>query len=77
MDIIRRSNKRGEAVQALVAAKKVYFGVGGGVDEFLKELDERGGKGTLVWETGEKARGVTRCIVETKSKDHSFLKTEV
>ncbi|KAL8643170.1 MAG: hypothetical protein Q9228_000232 [Teloschistes exilis] len=76
MDIMRRSKKRGEAVQALVAAKKVYFGVGGGVDEFLKELDERGGKGTLVWETGEKARGVTRCIVETKLKDHSFLKTE-
>ncbi|KAL9585665.1 MAG: hypothetical protein Q9212_001402 [Teloschistes hypoglaucus] len=76
VDIMHRSKKRGDVAQALVAAKKVYFGVGGGVDEFLKELDERGGKGTLVWETGEKARGVTRCIVETKLKDRSFLQTE-
>lgn len=76
VDIMRQSKERGDAVQALVAAKKVYFGVGGGVDEFLKELNDRGGKGTLVWETGEKARGVTRCIVETKLKDDSFLKTE-
>ena len=37
--------------RALVAAKKIYFGVGGGVDEFLKVLSELGGKGATAWES--------------------------
>ncbi|KAI4259688.1 MAG: hypothetical protein LQ352_000621 [Teloschistes flavicans] len=76
VDIMRLGKERGETVEALVAAKKVYFGVGGGVDEFSKELNECGGESTLIWETGEKSRGVTRCIVETKLKGQSNQETE-
>ena len=50
--------------KALVAAKKLYFGVGGGVDEFLKVLNELGGKGETVWESKDK--GVGKVIVEVK-----------
>lgn len=31
---------------ALVAAKRIYFEVGGGGDEFLKVLEELGGEST-------------------------------
>ena len=37
--LLRRSNTASTRSRALVAAKKVYFGVGGGVDEFLAVLD--------------------------------------
>ena len=50
--------------RALVAAKKVYFGVGGGVDEFLKVLSELGGKGVTAWESEE--NGVGRVIMEVQ-----------
>ncbi|KAJ5312327.1 hypothetical protein PENANT_c011G04013 [Penicillium antarcticum] len=36
--LLRRSNTASTKSRALVAAKKVYFGVGGGVDEFLAVL---------------------------------------
>lgn len=36
--LLRRSNTVSAKSRALVAAKKVYFGVGGGVDEFLAVL---------------------------------------
>jgi protein-histidine N-methyltransferase len=36
--LLRRSNTASTRSRALVAAKKVYFGVGGGVDEFLAVL---------------------------------------
>lgn len=36
--LLRRSNTASAKSRALVAAKKVYFGVGGGVDEFLAVL---------------------------------------
>ena len=49
--------------RALVAAKRVYFGVGGGVDEFLTVLGHLGGEATVVWET-ESAAGVGRVILE-------------
>ena len=50
--------------RALVAAKKIYFGVGGGVDEFLKVLNELGGKGATAWES--KDGGVGRVILEVQ-----------
>lgn len=50
--------------RALVAAKKFYFGVGGGVDEFLKVLSELGGKGVTTWES--KDEGVGRVIMEVQ-----------
>ena len=50
--------------RALVAAKRIYFGVGGGVDEFLKVVSELGGKGTTAWEAKE--GGVGRVILEVQ-----------
>ena len=50
--------------RALVAAKKMYFGVGGGVDEFLKVLSELGGKGVTTWECRDE--GVGRVIVDVQ-----------
>lgn len=38
MALLRRSSTAPSKTRALVAAKKVYFGVGGGVDEFLAVL---------------------------------------
>ncbi|KAJ5563669.1 hypothetical protein N7535_008833 [Penicillium sp. DV-2018c] len=38
--LLRRSNTASARSRALVAAKKVYFGVGGGVDEFLAVLGQ-------------------------------------
>ena len=51
--------------RALVAAKKIYFGVGGGVDEFLKVLSELGGKGATAWES--KDDGIGRVIIEVQA----------
>ncbi|KAJ5120543.1 uncharacterized protein N7515_009931 [Penicillium bovifimosum] len=38
--LLRRSNTASARSRALIAAKKVYFGVGGGVDEFLGVLGQ-------------------------------------
>ncbi|MCJ1378417.1 hypothetical protein MMC17_001515 [Xylographa soralifera] len=63
------SNSAGPAHRAvaLVAAKRVYFGVGGGVDEFLAVLTEMGGYARCVWDSSEAeggGHGVNRCILE-------------
>ena len=50
--------------RALIAAKKMYFGVGGGVDQFLEVLREMGGRGKVVWE--EDGEGIGRCILEVE-----------
>ena len=52
---------------ALVAAKRVYFGVGGGVDEFIAVLEDLGGCGRCVWDSSQEeggGQGVGRCILE-------------
>lgn len=41
---------------ALVAAKKLYFDVGGGVAEFLDELAKHNRTGQIVWEGGQVGR---------------------
>ncbi|KAL8768695.1 MAG: hypothetical protein Q9209_005113 [Squamulea sp. 1 TL-2023] len=64
LDLLQKSEKAGEKARALVAAKKVYFGVGGGVNEFLHVLWELGGEGTVVWTTEGSGSGVGRCILE-------------
>jgi protein-histidine N-methyltransferase len=46
----------------LVAAKRIYFGVGGGVDEFRRMVEEMGGYVEEVWASGSGA-GVERCIL--------------
>ena len=58
--------------RALIAAKKIYFGVGGGVDEFLTVLGELGGKGTTAWES--KDDGVGRVIVEVRRAEGDAAK---
>lgn len=42
--------------KALVASKKVYFGVGGGVTEFMNELANHNRSAQVVWEGGQVAR---------------------
>lgn len=64
LDLIQRSEKAGGKTRALVAAKKVYFGVGGGVDEFLGVLRESGKGGKVVRSTEGTGSGVGRCILE-------------
>lgn len=68
LDLLQEHERRGGSVRALVAAKRVYFGVGGGVDDFLEILRERGGEGTEVWATEGIGSGVRRCIVEITRK---------
>jgi hypothetical protein len=48
---------------ALVAAKKVYFGVGGSIEDFCDALRARGGK---VEQIREEVDGVRRAVVEIK-----------
>ncbi|KAL8842697.1 MAG: hypothetical protein Q9170_000353 [Blastenia crenularia] len=63
LDAIRKFKEVG-MITALVAAKRVYFGVGGGVDEFLGVLREHGAEGKEVWTTEGMKSGVGRCILE-------------
>lgn len=67
-EVLLKALKRAEEThgsgRALVAAKKIYFGVGGGVDEFLEVLTELGGNGVMAWESEE--GGVGRVIVEVR-----------
>jgi protein-histidine N-methyltransferase len=56
-----RRYPRGMA-KAWVAAKKVYFGVGGGVDDFLRDIGRHGAKCTTLLET--KDTGVGRVVLE-------------
>ena len=67
LEIMQAYEKRGDSVRTLLAAKKVYFGVGGGVDEFLSELWKRGGEGKEVWAT--EGSGVGRCILEVRRRE--------
>lgn len=63
--LLSTAEKRGGKAYALIAAKKVYFGVGGGVDDFLEVLVARGGTGKVVWESvGD---GVGRLILEVRT----------
>ena len=52
--------------KALVAAKRVYFGVGGSVDEFRGECARRGCVAGEVGMEGLEDEGVRRCICEVQ-----------
>lgn len=55
----------GSKTRALVAAKKVYFGVGGGVDEFLAVLRNIGNSEIEVKQVADlKSEGVGRVVLE-------------
>jgi protein-histidine N-methyltransferase len=60
--LLAAAESRGRTAKALVAAKKVYFGIGGGVNEFLAVLQEKGGQAKIVWELD--GEGVDRVILE-------------
>ncbi|KAL8821498.1 MAG: hypothetical protein Q9223_000464 [Gallowayella weberi] len=64
LDLMGKSQETGGRATALVAAKKVYFGVGGGVDEFSCVLREHGAAGKIVWSTEGMGSGVGRCILK-------------
>ena len=62
MRTLRGAESAGGKAVALVAAKRVYFGVGGGVDEFLRVLKNISGKANAVWESA--GPGIGRVILE-------------
>lgn len=49
--ILRNAESDGNSASGMVAVKQVYFGVGGGVDDFLKELAKFGGHPEILRET--------------------------
>ncbi|KAK4696407.1 hypothetical protein P7C71_g1490, partial [Lecanoromycetidae sp. Uapishka_2] len=59
---LEASETIGSRAKALVAAKKIYFGVGGSIDEFWSVLERLGGRGAVVWESV--GPGVGRVILE-------------
>ena len=62
LGLLAAAESQGRTAKALIAAKKVYFGIGGGVDEFLSILQEKGGQARMVWEL--EGEGVNRLILE-------------
>jgi protein-histidine N-methyltransferase len=71
IDVLRNKDRDGGGRKALVAAKMVYFGVGGGVREFLRLLreEDRGGvvgEEAVVFEGGEGEGGVKRVVMELR-----------
>lgn len=63
--LLRRSSTPTATTRALVAAKKVYFGVGGGVDEFLAVLKSVCGDELQVQEKLDvQSEGVGRVVLE-------------
>ena len=53
----------------MVACKRVYFGVGGGEQEFRRRVVERRGKVENVWGDGEgegRSRGVGRVVMSVE-----------
>ena len=62
LSLLQAAEEMGGRARAWIAAKKVYFGVGGGVDDFVESLTDMGGEVKVVWET--KGEGVGRVILE-------------
>ena len=62
LSLLQAAEEMGGRARAWIAAKKVYFGVGGGVDDFVATLTEMGGEVKVVWET--EGDGVGRVILE-------------
>ena len=61
ISIMRIAARNGGTGRGMVAVKQVYFGVGGGVDDFKKELFKLGGQSEVLWET--LGMGVGRVIL--------------
>ena len=59
--ILRAAEKNGGEASGMVAVKQVYFGVGGGVEDFSRVLNKIGGQSELLWEL--EGVGVGRVIL--------------
>lgn len=64
LKLLETAEVTGGKANALVAAKQIYFGVGGGVDEFCNVLERFGGRAAKVW--GSEGPGVGRVILEVR-----------
>lgn len=65
LQIIRRSSTDSTKSRAMIAAKKVYFGVGGGVDEFLAVLRDVAANELEVQQRVDvQSEGVGRVVLE-------------
>ncbi|POR35400.1 Histidine protein methyltransferase 1 [Tolypocladium paradoxum] len=59
----------GAQAAAFVAAKRLYFGVGGSLDDFIEQAQAKGGNITKLREdTGGVARGVVRCVIQSQGQ---------
>lgn len=67
LELLRRSSSPEVKSRALVAAKKVYFGVGGGVDEFIAVLKDVCANELEVQQTVDvQSEGVGRVVLEVR-----------
>ncbi|KAJ5628310.1 hypothetical protein N7490_010538 [Penicillium lividum] len=65
LELLRRSSTASVKSRAMIAAKKVYFGVGGGVDEFLAVLKDVSGSELAVEQRVDmQSEGVGRVVLE-------------
>ncbi|KAJ5552969.1 hypothetical protein N7494_002347 [Penicillium frequentans] len=65
LELLRRSSTSSAKSRAMIAAKKVYFGVGGGVDEFLAVLKDVSASGLAVEQRLDvQSEGVGRVVLE-------------
>ncbi len=67
MRTLKGAQIAGGQATALIAAKRVYFGVGGGVDQFLGILAAFDGRATVAWESMDS--GVGRVILKIITDD--------
>ena len=68
LGLLTIAEAQGRSAKALIAAKKVYFGIGGGVDDFIATLRENGGQASIVWES--EGEGVDRVILGVTHQAH-------
>ncbi|KAI1176663.1 hypothetical protein F4777DRAFT_245699 [Nemania sp. FL0916] len=62
--LMQHERARGKAAEVLVGAKRLYFGVGGSLDDFVAQARERGATvDQLREETEGVRRGVVRCVL--------------
>jgi protein-histidine N-methyltransferase len=66
--LIALLHSNASSAKALIAAKKIYFGVGGGVDEFVQEIQKRGATVKILSDVS--TAGVGRVILEVSLDQH-------
>ncbi|KAF4123332.1 protein-histidine N-methyltransferase [Geosmithia morbida] len=66
LDMLRRERTANAQASALVGAKRLYFGVGGSLDDFVAAAQEKGADVVQLSEEAEGVRrGVVRCSLPT------------